>query len=68
MYKLIKPYLSIAIGAVVGGVIGYFVYQYYGCTNGCSITGSPLNSTLYFAFMGALTPNIFKKKKLINHD
>lgn len=64
----IKQYAYAGTGAMLGAVIGYLIYEYYGCMNGCSITGSPVNSTLYFAFLGALTPNMFKSKKVVDHD
>ena len=63
MNKQIKPFIILSISAAIGGVIGYLYYHFYGCTNGCSITGSPLNSTLYFAFLGALIPGMFNKSK-----
>jgi hypothetical protein len=49
------------LGAAIGAVAGFLYWKFYGCTNGCTITGSPLNSTLYMAFMGALVPGMFKK-------
>jgi hypothetical protein len=61
-----KDILMLAAGAVAGGITGYAWYFFYGCENGCTITGSPVNSTLYFAFMGALVPGMFRKKKLEN--
>jgi hypothetical protein len=61
--KQIKPFLILSISAVIGGAIGYSYYHFYGCTNGCAITGSPVNSTLYFAFLGALVPGMFNKTK-----
>jgi hypothetical protein len=50
-------------GAVVGGLLGFLYWKFYGCENGCSITGSPINSSLYMAMMGALFPNVFEKEK-----
>ncbi len=46
------------IAAVVIGGAGGFLYWYYiGCTNGCAITSSPVNSTLYGAVLAALLLN-----------
>ncbi|MCB0819284.1 MAG: hypothetical protein KDC13_01580 [Bacteroidetes bacterium] len=56
----------VIIGAIVGGIAGYAWYYFYGCENGCTITGSPVNSTLYFAFMGTLVPGMFRKKPVKN--
>lgn len=53
----------IIIGAMVGAIAGYVYYAQVGCVTGtCAITGSPANSTAYFALMGALAFNIFKKE------
>ncbi len=52
------------IGALVGAVAGYIYYAQVGCVTGtCAITSSPVNSTAYFAVMGALAFNIFRKEK-----
>ena len=51
------------IGAFVGAAAGYGYWKYVGCLTGtCSITSSPVNSTFYFALMGALLFSIFKSK------
>jgi hypothetical protein len=50
-------------GALLGGLAGYLYWQAYGCRQGCTITSSPRNSTLYFAFLGALLFGMFQKKK-----
>jgi hypothetical protein len=56
-----KNKLHIA-GAIVGGVAGYLYYYFIGCASGtCLITSKPINSTLYFAMMGALVFGMFKK-------
>jgi LytS/YehU family sensor histidine kinase len=53
----------IIAGTVVGAVGGYFYYRMVGCTNGsCLISSKPLNSSVYFAVLGALLFNMFKKK------
>lgn len=52
------------IGAVAGATAGFLYWKYVGCLTGtCAITSSPLNSTLYFAMMGALLLGFFKKEK-----
>ncbi|MEX1188962.1 MAG: hypothetical protein WED33_06870 [Bacteroidia bacterium] len=68
MNKHIKSLLIVSVSALIGGLIGYSYYHFYGCTNGCSITGSPINSTLYFAFIGFLLPGLFKKKTPVTSD
>lgn len=51
------------IGASVGALSGFLYWKYVGCLTGsCAITSSPVNSTLYFALMGALLFGFFKKE------
>lgn len=50
------------MGATVGAVAGFFYWKFIGCSGGtCMITSSPRNSTLYFAVMGGLLFNLFKR-------
>ena len=52
------------IGAAVGAIGGYMYWRYVGCSSGtCMISSKPLNSTLYFAFLGALVFSLFDLKK-----
>ena len=52
------------IGAVTGGLAGFFYWKYVGCATGtCKITSSPINSTIYFSMMGSLLFGMFKKQK-----
>ena len=52
------------IGAAVGAVAGYFYWRFVGCSSGtCAISSKPLNSTLYFAVLGALVFSLFDFKK-----
>ncbi len=63
MKKWVKQNKLYVIGALLGGVAGYFYWQQIGCSSGtCMITSRPLNSTLYGALMGALFLGIFKKE------
>jgi hypothetical protein len=53
----------IILGILIGAVGGYFYYHFVGCVNGtCMIGSKPLNSVLYFGFMGGLFSGIFKKR------
>jgi hypothetical protein len=59
------------IGAILGGIAGYFYWQQIGCSSGtCMITSRPVNSTLYGAMMGSLLLGIFKKndQSIIEQD
>ena len=59
----------ITISFVVLGLIGGYMYwNFYGCTNGCTITGVWYNSTLYggllgYLLSGAITEQLFKNKE-----
>ncbi len=48
---LVKIVISVAIGAVLGGLLGYFGK----CASGtCPLTSTPLRGMLYGAFWGLL--------------
>ncbi|MCX6299337.1 MAG: DUF6132 family protein [Bacteroidetes bacterium] len=64
MKKWFNNNLLYIIGACIGAIAGYTYYSQIGCSSGtCMITSKPINSTLYFALMGALLFGIFKKEK-----
>ena len=49
------------IGILMGAIAGFAYYYFVGCASGtCSITSSPINSTLYGALLGGLFLNIFQ--------
>ena len=51
------------IGILMGAIAGFAFYYFVGCASGtCSITSSPINSTLYGALLGGLFLNIFQKE------
>ncbi len=56
--------LRILSGAVLGAGLGWLYWRYFGCTNGCAITSSPLNSSLYGALMGGLFVSSFQKPRV----
>lgn len=58
------------IGAALGAIGGFLYWKYVGCLTGtCAITSNPARSTIYFAIMGALLFNLFKKsEKQIQND
>jgi hypothetical protein len=64
MKKWMLDYKLYFIGAIAGGVAGFLYWKYVGCVTGtCAITSKPLNSTLYFAFLGAILLSFLKKEK-----
>ncbi|MBP8640987.1 MAG: rhodanese-like domain-containing protein [Oscillospiraceae bacterium] len=52
--------LKYIIGALIGGIIGYFVfYKLIGCSNGtCPITANPYISTAYGVVLGILLASV----------
>ncbi|MFC1785069.1 DUF6132 family protein [Candidatus Neomarinimicrobiota bacterium] len=46
---------KISLRIILGGAVGFTYYYFIGCKSGtCAITSSPVNSTLYGVFLGAL--------------
>lgn len=67
MINLLKKHKWTLIGLIVGAAGGYAYYHFIGCNSGtCSITSSPINSTIYGVLMGGLFFNMiestFKKQ------
>ncbi len=63
MKKWILNNKIIVTGTILGAFAGYFYYRLIGCPGGtCLISSKPVNSTVYFAFMGAILFSLFKKK------
>jgi hypothetical protein len=58
-----RTVLITAIGVAIGAGLGWLYWNYFGCTNGCAITSSPVNSSLYGALMGGLVVNTFKREE-----
>lgn len=47
--------IKIIIGITVGGLLGYGLYRFIGCSTGsCPITSNPWISTIYGAVLGLL--------------
>ncbi len=60
---IIKKYGLTIAGVLAGTIAGYFYWQQVGCVSGsCPITSSPVNSSLYGAFMGGLLLSMFQKE------
>jgi hypothetical protein len=62
MKKWVLSNKFLLVGGILGALAGYLYWKYWGCVNGCTITSSPRNSTLYFALIGALLFGTFKKQ------
>jgi len=70
MFALIKEkyrqnvLLRRALFGILGAIIGFCYYHFVGCSNGrCAITGNPVISTLYGAFIGLIIPGKKIEKK-----
>lgn len=50
-----QRWMWIGLAIVLGAVAGWAYWNWYGCTNGCAITGQWWTSTGYGAVMGYLT-------------
>jgi hypothetical protein len=60
----LKDNMLAIIGAIVGGIGGYFYWLKIGCTSGsCPITSSPVLSVIWGAVMGNLIFTMFKRKE-----
>jgi hypothetical protein len=47
--------VRLVIGVVVGGLLGYGVYRFVGCSSGtCPITSNPWVSTIFGMVLGGL--------------
>ncbi|HEX4845120.1 MAG TPA: DUF6132 family protein [Geothrix sp.] len=47
--------IRLALGLVVGGILGYGWYRLVGCSTGaCPLTATPLRGISYGAFMGLI--------------
>lgn len=45
----------IALGGLIGALLGYIYYVQIGCISGtCPITSNPISSSIYGAILGAL--------------
>lgn len=56
-------YIKWIAAIIVGATAGFAYWHFVGCTSGCAITSSPVNSSLYGALMGVLLMNTFSKSR-----
>lgn len=53
--------MTILIGVLVGGIVGFLYYRFIGCASGtCKIASNPYISTVYWAVLGGILASIFK--------
>lgn len=61
--NLLQKYMLTIVGIIVGAAGGFAYYYFVGCASGtCSISSSPINSTMYGALLGGLFLNMFQKE------
>lgn len=68
-----KKWLIPIVFALVGTLTGYLHWYFYGCVDGCTITGVWYNSSIYGAIMGYLIGGMvndyfYKQKTNEQHD
>lgn len=64
MKRLFKQFWLPLTGALIGALSGFLYWKYIGCISGtCVITSKPVNSTIYFAILGALLFGMFQRKR-----
>ena len=52
--------IRLIIGVVAGGLLGYGMYRFIGCSSGaCPITANPWISTIFGMVIGALLSGAF---------
>ena len=63
MKSVILKYKAELIGIAFGALAGWPYWYFVGCSSGsCAITSSPVNSSLYGAFMGGILGGMFNKQ------
>ena len=60
MKKLWRKYNVSILSSVLGAVIGYYYWKYYGCENGCTIKSNPRLMILYGLILGFLSGDLMK--------
>jgi len=55
--------LKLMAGIVLGGVLGFALYRFVGCSTGdCPLTSNPWVSTLYGVILGGAISAVFRKQ------
>jgi hypothetical protein len=70
LIQYIKTQLGVRqlVGITLGLIAGYGYWYFYVCTEGCTITGSALNSSLYFGMMGYFASGLIPVKKEVGES
>lgn len=46
--------IKFVLGVILGGLLGYAYYIFFGCRSGCPITSNWITSVVYGAILGAV--------------
>ena len=62
--KIALDHILTVVGLGLGIIAGFLYWNYIGCSSGqCVIKSNPYYMTIYGGILGALTFNVFEKKK-----
>lgn len=56
-----KSIIRVLIYILIGAIVGYFYYKFYGCTTNCAITSNPIKTMMYTSVIGGLLSVITKR-------
>jgi hypothetical protein len=54
-------WLKYPLGLAGGAGLGYLWYHFFGCSSGCTISSSPINSMVYWGLFGIIIVYTSKK-------
>lgn len=63
-----KKWWIVGLALLLGALAGWAYWYWYGCTNGCAITGSWWTSSAYGAVMGYLTMGLVLPDRKAKED
>jgi hypothetical protein len=49
-----KRWFRVIVGGVVGSILGYTYYYFWGCNGSCSITSSPIKTIGFGIVLGSI--------------
>lgn len=66
MKNLLKKSVWFVPGILLGTVLGYFYWKFYGCNGSCLITSNPIRTMIYVGVMGGLLNYMLKPERKNN--
>lgn len=58
-----NKYIRLLLFTLIGAALGYAWYYFYGCKNGCPLTSSWVNMSIYGGLFGLIAGFPTKKQK-----